>query len=256
MLRHKRNNQAFTLIELVAAVAILGVVIATAGLIFNVSIDTQRAALANAEIMQNFQVIVTQLNDDFKGLRPYPAPVADCDPANSDPNHIAFIANGDFQSIEQYPSGGNDKTVAGNVAAILYTCDDNDPNILIRRQTILTKDDSLSDPNEPSKSEYSEYTLSEIVADEVDDYVDTFDWSQLPPSIDLDIQDDLVMYVTDNVSEFGIEYADGFDGDKIKWKEPDDSFPDAIKFTFTLRDSSGIVKGGRRFTYIVYTAQQ
>jgi hypothetical protein len=29
-------------------------------------------------------------------------------------------------------------------------------------------------------------------------------------------------------------------------------YPDMIKFTFTLYDSRGIIKGGRRFEHIIY----
>ncbi len=62
-------RRAFTLIELVVSLGILAVVLSFAGMIFRVSIDSHRIALANAEIMQKLRVIAEQLNADFQGLR-------------------------------------------------------------------------------------------------------------------------------------------------------------------------------------------
>ena len=62
-------KKAFTLIELAVAVSLLGMVLAFAGVIFNVSIDTHRTAGANAEIMQKVRAITDQLNRDFQGLQ-------------------------------------------------------------------------------------------------------------------------------------------------------------------------------------------
>ena len=46
-----RTNKAFTLIELVVAIAILVIVITFAGVIFKVGINSHRTAAANAEII-------------------------------------------------------------------------------------------------------------------------------------------------------------------------------------------------------------
>ena len=64
-----RTNKAFTLIELVVAVALLTMVISFSSVIFKVSINAYRTSSANAEIMQKLQVITDQLNRDFEGLR-------------------------------------------------------------------------------------------------------------------------------------------------------------------------------------------
>ena len=48
------KNRAFTLMELMVALGIMVIVIGFAGQIFKVSIDSQRVAMANAEIMQKF----------------------------------------------------------------------------------------------------------------------------------------------------------------------------------------------------------
>ncbi|HON92945.1 MAG TPA: prepilin-type N-terminal cleavage/methylation domain-containing protein [Sedimentisphaerales bacterium] len=62
-------RKAFTLMELVVALAILAVVLSFAGVIFRVSIDSHRLALANAEIMQKLRVLTDQLDADFRSLR-------------------------------------------------------------------------------------------------------------------------------------------------------------------------------------------
>ena len=67
--RDNKMRKAFTLMELVVALAILAVVLSFAGVIFRVSIDSHRLALANAEIMQKLRVITDQLDADFRSLR-------------------------------------------------------------------------------------------------------------------------------------------------------------------------------------------
>ncbi|MHC4573629.1 MAG: PulJ/GspJ family protein, partial [Planctomycetota bacterium] len=62
-------KKAFTTIELVVAVGILAMVLSFAGVIFKISVESQRAAAANAEIMQKLRTITSQLSADFKGLR-------------------------------------------------------------------------------------------------------------------------------------------------------------------------------------------
>ena len=55
-----RTNKAFTLIELLVAIGILAVVMSFASVIFRVSIDAYRTAIANAEIMQKLRAITNQ----------------------------------------------------------------------------------------------------------------------------------------------------------------------------------------------------
>ena len=147
--------------ELVVAIALLVMVLFFSSLIFKVSIDSHRISSANAETMQKLRAITDQLNADFKGfIRDAPMAirfVRDADGVRYD--SIAFLSNGDFQSIRQYwytKSGGGLalKTVFGNVASIYYGQANNDPNILARKQKILTSDEYLisfpllGDPNE------------------------------------------------------------------------------------------------------------
>jgi prepilin-type N-terminal cleavage/methylation domain-containing protein len=127
-------KKAFTLIELVVAVALLALVFLFAGTIFKVSINAYRTSVANAEIMQKLRAITDQLNADFKGLRKdgeifviWKASKLDAAAAQYDDyrdcdndgyerfDRIMFFADGDFQSYNTDP-----KLVSGNVARICY----------------------------------------------------------------------------------------------------------------------------------------
>jgi prepilin-type N-terminal cleavage/methylation domain-containing protein len=116
----QRTYKAFTLIELVVAVALLAIVFLFAGTIFKVSIGSYRTSVANAEIM--------------------------------------LFADGDFQSYETYKNGKRDSSgepICGSVARICYMLANkpDNPNppirpsgqepqkrILARTQHILTAD--------------------------------------------------------------------------------------------------------------------
>ncbi len=132
-----RTYKAFTLIELIVAIGILAVVLSFASVIFRVSIDAHRTAIANAEIMQKLRAITNQFDDDFKGLRK-DAPLFiwfQQDPNNPDQRYdqVMFFADGDFQSIQLYDYGkdpnaapsfplveGPQGSVRGNIARINY----------------------------------------------------------------------------------------------------------------------------------------
>jgi len=245
-----RTKKAFTLIELVTAIAILAIVVSFAGVIFNMSIESYRTSMANAEIMQKLRAITDQLNADFKGLiRHTKGNKVAFDP-NGSSDCIAFFANGDLQSTGQY--GDSSKTVAGNVAAIFYG--QIDPNsygkipepkekILARRQTILTAD---ADPSLIADAgllgEYYLRSLSELVADPCFSAEDLIVRPVSDPKF--------VTYMAKGVDSFTIQY---WDADGRAWSRAQQKFvTDAFKFTFTLYDSKGIVKAGRTFTHIVY----
>jgi len=165
-----RTNKAFTLIELVVAIGVLAIVLSFASVIFRVSINAHRTAIANAEIMQKLRAITDQLNTDFKGLRKdgeifvawTARPKVSADP--NDPSmyerfdRIMFFADGDFQSY------GANPMVRGNIARICYMLANGPPRdnpkrapqqkpqerILARTQHILTVDSALAnflDPN-------------------------------------------------------------------------------------------------------------
>jgi prepilin-type N-terminal cleavage/methylation domain-containing protein len=155
-----QNNNAFTIIELLVAVGILVVVLSFAGVIFRVSIESHRTAMANAEIMQKLRAITGQLNADFRCLRKdgeicivwKARPIGVAGPV--DPNsyerfdRIMFFADGDFQSYNTY--GSDQKTIRGNIARICYMlarrrgieapAQDKTKRVLARSQHILLND--------------------------------------------------------------------------------------------------------------------
>ena len=125
-----RTNKAFTLIELVVAIAILAMMSVFAGAVFKVSTGSHRIALANAEIMQKLRTITAQLDADFKALRKdgeifvvwTAQSVTDYlydDDYDGDGHvrfdRIMFFAGGDFQSYRTEPAA-----IRGNVARISY----------------------------------------------------------------------------------------------------------------------------------------
>ena len=282
------TSKAFTLIELVVAVALLAMMLGFASVIFRVSIEAYRTAGANTEIMQKLRAVTDQLNADFKGAIWNPQGKVSFYLDNSDidgknvevrSDSIVFFANGDFQSTKQYPytkSSGEKalKTVSGNVAAIFYglantSTDEPEEKILVRRQTIITTDSDLAplDLDSPAPGEYyNEKPLAKLIAD----YVASGDGNTPEmralvkrPNLDPNNEDDLVMYMAKGVDDFTIQYVGLDDTGKEfnEWRPENDEADDwsvdnarllAFKFTFTLYDSKGIFENGRRFTHIVY----
>jgi len=262
-------RKAFTLIELIVALGILAVVLSFAGLIFRVSIDSHRMALANAEIMQKLRVITEQLDLDFKNARfeyggriearttTYTIDGNDVE-VNSD--SIVFFANGDFQSTEQYEN----ETIVGNIAVIFYGHPDPcsydrlpapKDHVLLRRQTILAPyaPPVGSDPN----GEYYLTSLEQWRAGPRG--VDLPEWVKRPLIDAHDLRAQQPMYLARGVHDFTISYLEQGDPvttEAIDWqRRTDDESPNinpyAFKFTFTLYDSRGIIQKGRTFTHIV-----
>lgn len=128
-----RISRAFTLIELVVSIAILVMVISFAGVIFKVSINAHRTAMANTEIMQKLRAITDQLNTDFRDIRK-DAPLMiwfyqDATDPDQRYDQIMFFADGDFQSTQLYGDNGvspflvpftTGVPIRGNIARIYY----------------------------------------------------------------------------------------------------------------------------------------
>jgi prepilin-type N-terminal cleavage/methylation domain-containing protein len=269
----KKMKKAFTLIELVVAVALLAIVFLFAGTIFKVSIGAYRTAVANAEIMQKLRAITDQMNADFKGtIWNPPGRIGFNENNNIRSDSIIFFANGDFQSTRQYGSSG--KTVVGNVACIFYGLADtyaSEPKekILVRRQTIITADSDVNscdlDPPDHSPGEYCNESLAKLIADKFDANAIVLN-EFLDPEKDADFDKLSVMYMAKGVDDFTIQYVGWEDSNPPKNKKfnewrpensevigwPKELYPIAFKFTFTLYDSKGIIKEGRTFTHIVY----
>ncbi len=62
-------RKAFTLIELVVAIALLTMAMSFSGVIFKIAINARRTSTATAEIMRNLRALTSQLDSDFKGLQ-------------------------------------------------------------------------------------------------------------------------------------------------------------------------------------------
>lgn len=273
-------RRAFTIVELLAAMGLLGVLLAVSGVIFGAAVKAYRTAQATAEISRKLAAITDQLNTDFMGIRKdMPAAVAfDLDPSPEVRlDRIIFFADGDFQSVMQY--GG--QTVAGNVASIFYGQSDSpDPNllepedrrrkILARKQTIFTADPCLPDPFDPCSIPTYEYeigSLAEWMATWLAtgqnlDYLK--DWIRRP-DVDINVEENIPMFMAEGVDDFTIQVNYGINPDgSLNWQPADDAVndnqiylladldPQAIKFTFTLYDSQGIFEEGKTFTHIVY----
>lgn len=144
-------KKAFTIIELVVAIALMVIVVSFSGKIFKVSIDAHRVTAANAEIMQKMRAITDQLNTDFRGLRKNAPLLIRFFRGSNDRrfDQIMFFADGDFQSTQLYDFVGIVKVpsltgtpVKGNVARIDYGLDQS-LGMLGSRRHILTADLSL-----------------------------------------------------------------------------------------------------------------
>lgn len=243
-------KKAFTITELLVAVGLLAVVLAASGIIFNYSIDAMRTTGATAEIMRNLRAITDQLDADFAGLQKDAPLVIRFDSSNGlRADSIVFFATGDFQDA----SG----VVRGNVARIYYG-QALDPNLLARKQVILASSNPI-----PT----NEYDANSLIK-EVKEYIGSpggvsGGWLSRPQ---VDDGNNIPMYLAKGVDNFSIKYCSSTDIDPngTKWQplSPIDgvpsyfgygtSYPDLIKFNFTLYDSKGILKTGRRFEYIVY----
>lgn len=195
----QRTYKAFTLIELVVAVALLAVVFAFAGAIFKVCINSYRTAGANAEIIQKMRAVTDQLNADFAGLRKdgeifvvWMASLKDGFPPG-EPNsykrfdRIMFFADGDFQSY-------GDEPIRGNVARICYMLANkpDNPNppikprdqktqkcILARTQHILTSETGSLTPADTNLAPDDWYKWNNLKEYECDDMNTLDKWKNM-----------------------------------------------------------------------------
>lgn len=272
-------RKAFTLIEMVVALGILAVILSFAGVIFRVSVDSQRMAMANAEVMQTLRIITEQLDADFRGAAlQYPYVYGGYLAANTDTatvggksttansDALAFFTCGDFRSTGQYSGGTRGTaTVAGNVACVVY-CQP-DPNsysrppqpyekVLLRRQTIMAISGPAADSS--PRGEYFAKSPQEWLVNPP--FADPNHWLMRPVVEPNNVKASLPMYVAKGVDNFTIHYLDAntqLHTEAIPWlrytskSEADYVNPKAFKFTFTLYDSKGILKKGRTFTHIV-----
>jgi len=280
-----RTYRAFTLIELVVAIAILVMVIFFASMIFRVSISSYRAAAANAEMMQKLRAITDQLNADFKGFRKdgylilhsdmlnrkeYVSSVA---PVDLRADRVCYFSTGDSQSWKV-------PNVRSNITKVYFGHDYRSLNdaafpvcnwSLARDVKLITPGFSDIDANSISYAEFK----ANVAGTENEAR------NLLASGIPIDIQansDDVRGLMCRNIGEIKIEWTTGIKapGDMVSWfgfllpsgfpveapgppyiatwtpLTPEQFWPEAIKFTFKIYDSKGILKQGRIFTHIVY----
>ena len=288
MNNERRTIKAFTLIELVVAIAILVMVISFAGIIFKVSIGSHRTAAANADIMQKLRAITDQLNSDFRGLGKDGYLIIRSDllsgrveymntntaPSDFRADRIFYFTTGDFQSWFSPDRSNISKVYFGHDRLSL------DPTLPVPvpvSQWSLARDIKLVTPGLPlidsNSISYVEFRTN-VPATVIDAN------NLLIYGIPIDIQfdaNDIRGLMCRNVGEIKIEWTIGerTANDMILWYGfsrpagivvedpgppyvaawtpliPRRDWPKALKFTFTLYDSKGILGRGRKFTHIV-----
>jgi len=288
-----RTRRAFTLIELVVAIAILVMVISFAGVIFKVSINAYRIATASTEVMQKLRAITDQLNRDFKGFRKDGYLILHSDvlsrkeygnspaPADFRADRVCYFSTGDFQSwFGQNVRSNITKVYFGHDSRSLYdTAFPVSKWSLARDVKLITPGSSgIDDSNNISYAEFKADVLLPLKIE-----LQNFQ-NLLISGIPIDIQtnsDDVRALMCRSVGEIRIEWTNGAKApnDMIIWYgltlpggypveelgppgppyratwtplTPKQYWPRALKFTFTLYDSMGILKRGRPFTHIVY----
>ena len=325
------RRRAFTLMEVIVAVALFAMIISFTSVIFNVSADSYRMAMANNEIMLKFRAIVDQINTDFAGIdRKAPLAILCYYENDTDGNvqrydQVMFFATGDFSSYNEV--SGN--ILYSNAARIYYgqarTVDSGSTiepwaqknmatgeptGILGRRQHVLTVDSSLTDWHgtpfgnfstaDNNREEYDKVSLSRWESISITEFGDLIsscmEVADTRPKIDFDdMASTLHNFLCDGISSFTVQLVETANWtsptlERMQWF-PINAFLNqytnplgaywyvkdgadftssgvmwqfepvrlkkirAIKFTFTIRDKRGVIKGGRTFTHIVYLGE-
>jgi hypothetical protein len=241
---------------------LLAAVLAASGIVFNYSIDAQRTAAATAEIMRTLRAITDQINADFAGLRKDGYLVLWSDDSNS---ALYFFSTGDFQSWHD-PN-------RSDIARIYFGPSRNDSNNLALDMLLLTSGVSNIDYNDASFAACQVDIIRDLGEDpclvvssnrpRIDITYDSNDARRL---LAQKVGNMLIMWTDGSTSSsqinwFGIGTPKGgvtfeniTDEPYLAYWSPfnQPSWPKALRFTFTLYDSKGIIKGGRRFEHIVY----
>ncbi len=277
-------RKAFTLLELVVAIAILAIVFLFAGTIFKVSINAYRVAVANVEIMQKLRAITDQLNRDFEGLQKDGYLILLCDERNRREfensvaenyraDRIYYFSTGDFQSWFDPDTRsdiarvyfGHDKISLDNIEKVFVS------EWKLARSIVLLTPGNPSPPGDCRDVSFAECKVDLISALENPNDV------LINNVVEIDIEnntDDVRHLMCQNAGQMQIEWTDGtITNDELQWNGnpgptkpterwgPDnpDNWPKAIKFTFRLYDSKGIInedgRAGRLFTHIVYLGE-
>jgi hypothetical protein len=181
-------------------------------------------------------------------------------------DRIYYFSTGDFQSW--FEPGvksniarvfmGHDRDSLNNSTIPLSQCK-------LTRDVCLLTPDSYAQIDDSNNISFAQYKANPAVLEGDPNDADNGILNiSVPTEMSID-PDNVRRLMCENVGEFRIEWTYGFDltgaliwqpqGTGSAWITcgPDSSnWPKAIKFTFTLYDSKGILDGGRRFTHIVY----
>jgi prepilin-type N-terminal cleavage/methylation domain len=286
-------KKAFTLIELMVGVALLAMVLAFTSVIFKVSIESYRQGGANMEIMQKLRAITDQLNSDFKGLqkdgylmlhseeKPGRQEFKNSPATTFRADRLYYFSTVDFQSW--FNAG-----IRSNIAMIYFGQDYRsleDSNPILVSKWNLARDVELLTPGisqVPLDCNDISYAACKANIPLILVRADTL----FSSSVLIDFKDpnefrrlmcqnagQMVIEWTDGTKDlggslawFGFSRPQGYTADietfpppyyQAFWKPdtPKQYWPKALKFTFTLYDSKGILKDGRTFTHIVYIGE-
>lgn len=323
MISEMKMKKAFTLIELMVAIALLAMVLSFSGLIFKVSINSHRTSNANTDIMQKLRAVTDQLNTDFRKLPPDAYLVLHCeeqsrneyddsaDAVDFRADRMYYFCTGDFQSWY-------DESVKASIARVYFGHDGNSVDSSLDRPVswwnlsrdivllgiptpippllplpdcnsisyaacvanpslILSDSDSLlSDPPEINIQKDAN-NVRRLMCENVGELlIEWSDGTKYPdeteyPAVSPNLENSLVWFSgsmpkKDGNPLNGIIGVPAFDGTvefeavgppafyRAIWTPltPKQYWPKALKFTFTLYDSKGILEKGRTFTHIVY----
>jgi type II secretory pathway pseudopilin PulG len=259
----QRTYKAFTITELVVAVGVFALLLSFIGVLFNANIDAHRTAGANAEIMQNLRAITDQLDRDFSEIcRDGYLLLHSGVTGGFHADRLYYFSAGDFQSWF-------DTNVRSNIARVYFGHDTislSDANMPASRWR-LARDVMLLTPGIPEEGDNYNLSFADFKADES---LVVSDANNLP-SIDMENDvNDARRLMCENVGEVRIEWTDGSEdpcnppminwfledaNSTTNWLPTGTDWPKALKFTFTLYDSEGIIKEGREFTHIAYLGE-
>ena len=327
MILDMKMKKAFTLIELVVAIALLAMVLSFSGVIFKVSINSYRTSGANTDIMQKLRAVTDQLNTDFRKLPNDAYLILHCeeqsrneyddsaDAGDFRADRMYYFCTGDFQSwYDESVKASIARVYFGHDGISLFDLTRNKPvsRWNLARDIVLLGIPSPVPPLLPlpdcNSISYAACVANPglILADA--DRLLSPPLTGLPPVINIrNDANDVRRLMCENVGEIRIEWSDGRTRypathrdldlrNKLVWfslsatkregdvttslpADPDPMYnlievaippwssfyraiwlpstpkqywPKALKFTFTLYDSKGILEKGRTFTHIVY----
>ncbi len=321
-------KRGFTLLELVIAIGILGVMLAFGGVIFNVSIDAYRTGGAQNEIMQKLRAITGQLETDLGQLQKdgylilqtkyYRFEPADKDKPDSyfHKAQAYFFSTGDFQSwfsnhrsnIARIYFGHDFRSLSADISTAdnwrivhdIILLDPNTAALPIADCAVISYAHCKNNLNNLEDWQYvlnnsvvidtqsgSATNLHSLMAQNVgsvniqwtdgttyvdpDKYVNPHSYSSLawfgagttvgvltrglgwseviegdPNYAAIETVSEPAIYNFGDGTVYEQAYQVGWQPNiRIQW-------PKALKFTFTIYDSKGIIEHGKTFTHIIY----